>query len=255
MKQYFISSEKRFLFFYIALVLFIGILSACTLIPETEPNRYAATVEQDQLGDSYTEVKYLDQGWNSADSLWFYYTTQGSNLMPYDFFLVLEKAGESQLFRSDENMNFYRYLPQKASSSNPDALPVGWVKDDYKGKEYVGLTCAACHTGQVNYNGVGIRIDGGPATADMENIMKDIAKALKHTRENAEASQRFVKNVLARGNYKSEAEILADLSKYEQRIYDYTVINHSPTAYGYARLDAFGRIYNRVLDISSMKES
>ena len=98
--------------------------------------------------------------------------------MPYDFFLALEKAGESQLFRSDENMNFYRYLPQKASSSNPDALPVGWVKDDYKGKEYVGLTCAACHTGQINYNGVGIRIDGGAATADMDNIMKDIAKAL-----------------------------------------------------------------------------
>lgn len=253
MKQYLISSEKWFLFLYSALILLIGILSGCNvgLIPEVEQSRYAATVEQDQLGDSYTAVKYLDQGWDSADSLWFYYTTQGSNLMPYDFFLALEKTGESQLFRSDENMNFYRYLPQKASSSNPDALPVGWVKDSYKGKEYVGLTCAACHTGQVNYNGVGIRIDGGSATADMENIMIDIAKALKATRENAEASQRFVKNVLARkGNYKSEAEVLADLSKYEQRIYNYTVINHSPTAYGYARLDAFGRIFNRVLEHS-----
>lgn len=249
MKQYFISSEKRSLFSYVASMLSIGILSACTLIPGNEPDdRHAVTVEKDHLDDSYTKVQYLDQGWNSVDSLWFYYTTQGSNLMPYDFFLALEKPGQSQLFRSDENMNFYRYLPQKASSANPDALPVGWVKDKYKGKEYVGLTCAACHTGQINYNGVGIRIDGGPASADMENIMIDLAKALKHTREDAEAKQRFVKNVLARGNYKSEADVLADLSKYEQRIYSYTYINASQTSYGYARLDAFGRIYNRVLE-------
>lgn len=249
MKQYFISSEKQSLFSYAALMLSIGILSACTLIPGNEPeDRHASTVEKDQLGDSYTKVQYLDQGWNSAESLWFYYTTQGSNLMPYDFFLALEKPGQTELFRSDENMNFYRYLPQKASSINPDALPVGWVKDKYKGKEYVGLTCAACHTGQINYNGVGIRIDGGPASADMENIMIDLAKALKHTREDAEAKQRFVKNVLARGNYKSEADVLADLSKYEQRIYSYTYINASQTSYGYARLDAFGRIYNRVLE-------
>lgn len=249
MKQYFISSEKQSLFSYVASMLSIGILSACTLIPGNEPDdRHASTVEKDHLGDSYTKIQYLDQGWNSAESLWFYYTTQGSNLMPYDFFLALEKPGQTQLFRSDENMNFYRYLPQKASSINPDALPVGWVKDSYKGKEYVGLTCAACHTGQINYNGVGVRIDGGPASADMENIMIDLAKALKHTREDAEAKQRFVKNVLAKGNYKSEADVLADLSKYEQRIYSYTYINASQTSYGYARLDAFGRIYNRVLE-------
>jgi len=248
-KQYFISSEKRSLFSYVALMLSIGLLSACTLIPGNEPeDRHASTIEKDQLGDSYTKIHYLDQGWNSAESLWFYYTTQGSNLMPYDFFLALEKPGQTELFRSDENMNFYRYLPQKASSINPDALPVGWVKDKYKGQEYVGLTCAACHTGQINYNGVGIRIDGGPASADMENIMIDLAKALKHTREDAEAKQRFVKNVLAKGNYKSEADVLADLSKYEQRIYSYTYINASQTSYGYARLDAFGRIYNRVLE-------
>lgn len=248
MKQYFLSLEKRFLFFIFALFLLTGILSACTLIPDGDSDRGATTVKQDSFGDSYTQIKYLEQGWSNADSLWFYTTTQGSNLMPYDFFMVLEKAGDSKLFRSDENMNFYRYLPQKATSSNPDALPVGWVKDSYEGKEYVGLTCAACHTGQINYNGVGIRIDGGPASADMEEIMKDIAKALQYTRANEETRNRFVKNVLASGNYKSESEVLSDLEKYEQRLTSYTIINRSPTPYGYARLDAFGRIYNRVLE-------
>lgn len=248
MKEYFVSSEKRFLFFISVLFLFIGILSACKLIPETDPDRGAATVTQDQFGDSYTTIKYLDQGWDNADSLWFYTTTQGSNLMPYDFFMVLEQPKKPELFRVDDNMNFYRYLPQKATASNPDALPVGWVKDSYKGKEFIGLTCAACHTGQINYNDVGIRIDGGPASADMENIMKDIAKAMYYTRENEEVKNRFVKNVLARGNYKSEAEVLADLDVYKQRLASYITINHSDVSYGYARLDAFGRIYNRVLE-------
>nr|WP_240141366.1 di-heme-cytochrome C peroxidase [Nitrosomonas sp. HPC101] len=218
------------------------------LIPENEPERGAATVQQDQFGDSFTTVKYLEQGWDAADSLWFYTTTQGSDLMPYDFFMVLEQPGKTELFRADNNMNFYRYLPQKATRTNPDALPVGWVKDDYKGKEYIGLTCAACHTGQINYNGVGIRIDGGPATADMETIMKDLAKALKHTFEDEETRNRFVKNVLARGNYKSESEVLEDLKRFKQRLISYIDVNRSNVAYGYARLDAFGRIYNRVLE-------
>lgn len=246
-KHYFVTSESRPAFFISALF-FIAILSACTLIPETDPDRGATTVKQDQFGDSYATIKYLEQGWDIADSLWFYTTTQGSNLMPYDFFMVLEQSKKSELFRTDNNMNFYRYLPQKASTANPDALPVGWVKDSYMGKEYIGLTCAACHTAQVNYNGVGIRIDGGPANADMESIMKDIAKALKYTQRNEEVQNRFVKNVLARGNYKSESEVLDDLKRYTQRLIGYIDINRSDVAYGYARLDAFGRIYNRVLE-------
>ena len=42
------------------------------------------------------------------------------------------------------------------------------VADTYDGVKYMGFTCAACHSSQINYNGVGIRIDGGPAAADMD---------------------------------------------------------------------------------------
>jgi hypothetical protein len=91
--------------------------------------RGAATVKQDALGDQFSTVKYLQQGWKPGDSMWFYNTTQGSDLLPYDFFMVLEKPGTSELFRSNENLNYYRYLLQNASLSNPDGLPVGFVKD------------------------------------------------------------------------------------------------------------------------------
>ncbi len=214
-----------------------------------EFQRGAATVQHDQFGDQFSSIKYLEQGWKPADSMWFYSTTQGSDLLPYDFFLALEKAGSPELFRSDENLNYYRYLPQKATLSNPDALPVGFVKDTYKGKDFLGFTCAACHTGQVNYKGTGIRIDGGPAGTDMDTFLKDMATAVWAARMDTGGVQaRFVRKVMDRGHYSSEKDVISDLQTYAQRLSMYNVINHSEVSYGYARLDAFGRIYNRVLE-------
>src|SRR4249919_1698382 len=54
-----------------------------------------------QFGDQYSSVRYLWQGWSPADSLWFYTTTQGSDLMPYDFFLELHDPATGKLLRSD----------------------------------------------------------------------------------------------------------------------------------------------------------
>jgi hypothetical protein len=211
--------------------------------------RGAATVKQDQFGDQFLNVRYLWQGWKPADSMWFYNTTQGSDLLPYDFFMVLEKPGTSELFRSNDNLNFYRYLPQQATLSNPDGLPVGFVKDKYKGKEYLGFACAACHTAQLNYQGIGIRIDGGPAGTDMDTFLKKLAEALWTVRmDKGDIHARFVKNVMDRGHYDSEKKVDNDLQKYAQRLEMYNIINHSEDHYGYSRLDAFGRIYNRVLE-------
>src|SRR5216684_943184 len=214
-----------------------------------EFQRGAATVGQDPFGDQLSSVKYLVQGWTPADSMWFYTTTQGSDLLPYDFFMALEKPGTSELFRSNDTLNYYRYLPQKATLSNPDALPVGFVKDSYKGKDYLGFTCAACHTGQLNFKGVGIRIDGGPAGTDMDSFLKDLATAVWTVRtDKGSVHARFVKKVMDRGHYASEDDVVHDLQKYAQRLSMYNIINHSETRYGYSRLDAFGRIYNRVLE-------
>ncbi len=241
-----LDNHRTFLIPVVALL--VALLPACASL-DTDPERGADTVKQDVFGDHFDTVEYLpSQNWSPADSLWFYTVTQGSNMMPYDFFMALEKRGGGEPFRSNENINRYRYLPQKATSSNPDALPVGFVKDTYKGKEYIGLTCAACHTGQINYRGKGVRIDGGPAAADMETFMADLVRALKATLENEEIRNRFVKNVLARGKYKTEAEVNDDLKRHTERLANYITINYSTTHYGYARLDAFGRIYNRVLE-------
>jgi mono/diheme cytochrome c family protein len=219
------------------------------------PQRGAATSPQDLFGDGYNAVRYLDQGWNASQSLWFYTTTQGSDLVPYDFFLSLATAGSDQLLRSVDNIKRWRYLPQTATTRNPDALPVGFVRDEYHGREYLGFSCSACHTGQINYKGTALRVDGAPSMADMDTFMHDLGAALDATAPTDGKTQcgtdvcaRFVKRVLALGHYRNEADVIVDLVEFKNRIAAYNQINFSATAYGYARLDAFGRIYNRVLE-------
>lgn len=241
-----------------SVVLLVGtsfLLSACTYMTQgffAPGDRGAKPAEADFFGDSINSIVYLDQNWDAADSLWFYNTTQGSDLIDYDIFLHLEQADSQELFRSDENMQRYRYLVQNPTWDNPDGLPVGFVKDAYRGTDYIGFTCAACHTGQVNYQGVGIRIDGGPAMADMENFLIAMEAALKNTSDDPAKLERLAKNIYGDDYQSNLAELKAKITKaYEgKRSYNYVnapVHGDKTVHYGYARLDAFGRIYNRIL--------
>lgn len=255
--NYFLQWIKLFLLVcgVVAVVwLLAGVLLRLYEFRDNDPDRGAISSGTDKFGDQFFQTIYLDQGWSASDSLWFYNTTQGSNLLPYSFFLVLEQPDSSDLFRDNQNIDRYGYLPQRPTISNPDGLPVGMVRDEYQSQAFMGFTCAACHTTQLNYQGVGIRIDGGPANADMETFMIDLADALYATLKNSEKRDRFVVNVLEKGQYKNQEDVLIDLKKYAQRIKTYTIVNvprdttRPLTRYGYARLDAFGRIYNRVLE-------
>lgn len=197
--------------------------------------------------------------------------------MPYDFLLALEQSNIKKLvecerngkkghwFLCDNNIDRLRYLPQKKTLFNKDALPVGFTKETYKGKDYVGFTCAACHTGQVNFKGKALRIDGGPAMADMVTFLEEMTLSMKKTKQKGKGGEtnprleRFIQNVLEIGNdYSTREEVERDLEKWTnvRRLYNH--INRSTWTspetekrvavdYGYARLDAFGRIYNRVL--------
>lgn len=226
-------------------------------------SRGAIAVTDGHFGEDYPTPIYLDQGWDKSDSLWFYNTTQGSALLPYDFFLELEVPAVSseEKLRDIATIDKYRYLPQDKSFFNPDALPLGFVKDTYKGDDYVGYTCAACHTGQVNYTDketnkrYAIRIDGGPAMADMVGFLTEMEEAMLATLGNPAKLDRFVSNVLKRNNgYSDKDKVIKDLEKWTLTMQQYNMVNESNVEYGYARLDAFGRIFNRVLQHVLNKE-
>lgn len=216
---------------------------------DNDPDRGAIAVQNRSLDEAHDTPIYLDQGWSNAQTLWYYNTTQGSNLMPYDFFIALEQVDSTELFRSARNFDKYRYLAQKKTFFNPDALAVGFVKDSYKGHDYIGYTCAACHTAQINFQGKAIRIDGGPAMADMVGFLTALTDSLQQTLNDPPKKERFIQAVLAlNNNYKTRKEILDNLQKWTKTLQQHHIVNHSDVAYGYARLDAFGHIYNRIIE-------
>jgi len=231
-------------------------LLSCNVMSAPEPskqNRFADISRADIFGDTVEHITYLDQNWSPNDSLWFYNTTQGSNLLPLDIFSHLEQAQNTHLFRSAAHLQRYRYLPQHPSKKNPLGLPVGFVANHYLEQNYVGLTCAACHTGQINYQGLGLRIDGGPTLADLEGFMLALESAIVATLEQPEKLTRLAANT----NSPSEEHLRARLHKalHKKRRYNHSnrpihdiAGTQEQHHYGYGRVDAVDRIFNRLLE-------
>jgi hypothetical protein len=215
-----------------------------------DPAAYAEDARHAHLpGDTVDRVVYLDQGWTPAESMDFYTRSQGSRLIPYAWFLALEQAGAEDLFRDAKNIRRFGYLPQQPCDANPDGLPVGFARDpDNDRGDWVGLTCAACHTTELHHQRVAYRIDGGPTLADFQTFVTDLTRALTATRDDPAKFRRFADRVL--GRRASALRTIAlrkrlDLVCQERAAFD--ARNATPHPYGYGRLDAFGHIVNQVL--------
>ena len=188
--------------------------------------------------------QYLKQNWTAEDREYFYYADQGSRLVPYEYFLHLEQANQAKLFRSDENMLRFGAIPAQKSKANPDGFPIGFSRN----KDKMGLTCAACHTQQINYQNTTTMIDGGQTFFDLQKFLAEMTLSMKATLENENKFNRFQANVLGKqASPKAKADLKKSLKKeYEKRVI-YAKENQTDVHYGYGRLDAFGAILNRAL--------
>ncbi|MEO0946848.1 MAG: di-heme-cytochrome C peroxidase [Cyanobacteria bacterium J06641_5] len=224
---------------------------------------HPAQARPKELDSAIDEVIVLDQGWNERLREAYYFTDEGSKLLPYDWFLVLERASSQELFRSNEHMDALRFLPSQATDANPDGLPVGFAKGvDKGGDAWVGFNCALCHTGELRYQDTTIRVDGAPTLGDLQTLQVELLETLKVTAENADKFDRFARQVLEPTSEATAAEeqpALAAEAREELRgqlfaqiakIETYNAINydyHDQPSYGYARVDAIGSIFNQVM--------
>ena len=220
------------------------------------------------------EVVWTDQNWQPDEWEFWYHADQGSGLelaIPYKWFLALEQPkvtlfGSAPSFLDSEFIRDLGFLPDGKNKYNPDSIPVGFTKtENYidpltnEPRTLVGLTCAACHTGQVNYKGKGIRIEGGPNTVDLNKLQKAFGIALFLTDIDPFRFDRFANKVLGE-DYTSEKrqelkqQLKSTLAQGLQLQKDQKGL-YTATEEGAARTDALARIGNFVFGTELNKEN
>lgn len=200
-------------------------------------------------GRAQPAVTYASQGWSNADRDTFYTTSQGSRMMPAAWFKALRRLDVDEPFAADQ-LQRYGYL-RNDSPDNADGLPVGFVIDRTATPSQLGMTCAACHTGQLEYRKDGVahvlRLDGAPANADFQQFLIDLTTASRATVAQSDRFDAFAKAVLGAGNTPAAAAHLkSDFGKWVQQLGDFMDASLPVSPWGPGRLDAFGMIFNRV---------
>jgi cytochrome c553 len=191
--------------------------------------------------------EYLYQGWSWRQRKTWNSLSQGSRLLPVAWMRALEVEQGQARFLSAANMSRLGYLPGPRASD----LPLGFVVDSASDGGFagpaVGMTCAACHTGELRLKGRPVRIDGGPTLANYEAFMAEFLASLKATHDNDEKFNRFAATVLGRHNTTGARATLKSELKARIAWYDKLARhNASGTPYGHGRLDAQGHILNKI---------
>lgn len=171
-----------------------GCMAAVWILVLARVQLFGGTSSRDIVtGAEIRKLQTLEQNWTDEEATRFYNAAQGSKLVPYMWFLHLEMVNSQKLFRDSDHMQMLGYLPRHASpSGNADGLPVGFVKDG----DHLGLTCAACHTGQISFKGSAWLIDGAPTRGDVARLQLELVQTLQQTCDDDTKFGRFATAVL-----------------------------------------------------------
>ncbi len=224
--------------------------------------------------DERSPTTYLEQGWSPSERGAWYTATQGSRLMPASWFRSLEVAEATALFNSPSNMRRYRFIYDESNPENPYPIGFaedrqsdqvldktrlrwidrGWLRGQSKYEEWIGLNCAACHTSEVHFENSRIRIDGGPSIIDFQTFEEEVALALRATLDDEEKFSRFAARV-AIDDPATKVDMLRsaleELTVWREQVIS---VNATDLRSGFARLDAFGHIFNQVALFSDVED-
>jgi hypothetical protein len=157
-------------------------------------------------------------------------------------------------------------------ADNVDGLPVGFARmtgvvNPVTGgveADRIGLSCAGCHTGSINYKGTSIRFDGGPAMLELRKLELTTGLAILYTLKVPGRFDRFADRVLGRDADKAQRDKLNEelndvwsFLKSQIEVTEKTLESkgQQDAAEGYGRLDALNRIGNQVFYVDFVKSN
>jgi mono/diheme cytochrome c family protein len=244
--------------FFRLLVLFAVLLGLCLAVA-----LYYVVNPKLPAWSPVQQVHYLEQ-WSTADRETYYFTPQGTQVkgLHYDWFKALELPFSQQRFAAPEYLARFGFLidpNQRATPNNPGNLPVGFARHQNPGSqdEFLDITCAACHTGELRFNGQAVRIDGGSAQHVLPSSVptlrggsfgQALVASLTSTYYNPWKFERFARNVLGQDYDARHQQLRKDfkvsLDTFLKVAWNDTHRGLYPTEEGPGRTDAFGRIAN-----------
>ena len=230
-------------------------LGACGLMPPVSPDYPAPRVSQ-----------WLAQGWSPATQKTYHQMDQGTLTfaIPYEWFAALEQPNllaEAPLFRDKAYLDRFGFIPGDGD------LPVGFAasaeyRDPTNGTTWnnpadkkpfhgIGLTCAACHTGRLTFQGTELLIEGGSALIDLGSFRKALGLSIAYTDLNPARFDRFATRVLSGGDsaqtrteLRGQMTAMLSVGKRELPLIARNASRN--VVEGFGRLDAINRIGNQM---------
>src|SRR3954452_16194017 len=152
---------------------------------------------------------------------------------------------------------------QPTAVENFDGLPVGFARltgavnpgTGQPESDKIGLTCAACHTGNISWKGTSLRFDGGPGMLELKQLERASGLSILYTVLVPGRFERFATRVLGPNATKAERvklkRELGDVGDFLRNTVMTTKAvlkakSQKDTDEGFGRLDALNRIGNQV---------
>lgn len=204
------------------------------------------------LLSAQTTTLVPDQGWDQATTSQFDHAAQGGVIIPVAFMRAL-RTPDGKHFAERQRFASYGFLP---SSKANDPWPVGLAADAgtarvEHGIPMIGITCAACHTGQLTVRGATLRIAGGSGNVTLLKFLGDVSTTLLATAKDPARRKAFLAEAVSYGYPAAKASAGLDY-EVDQRVFLGKAFAHmkgTDTPSGPGLVDAVNGIANNTMAV------
>ena len=205
-------------------------------------------------------ITWADQGWSEEERDYWHHLNAGQEFAPLSWVKALEAPDTSLSLLDPYYLRSLGFLDKSVTKNNPEGLPVGFSIDPAtnKSRAMVGLTCSSCHTGQINYQGKALCIDGASAGFNIYQFFIDYGSALAKTMQDSSAWKKFATRVLKQEPGEESAlrkEVEAVMREQQWENEAYSKLKTPSVDAGHGRMDPFNRIGNEVFGLGLREPS